>query len=228
VTETETEIEPSGPARRGNNLDSMMPVLLFLVFYNVVNIKAAVIASTVWSIKAAVGRKRRGLDIGVWLPGITIYLVARSIVTIMVDEEIVDFGVSSEAVYFGIGFITKILIGIALAGTVFAGKPFLGWMIPRAVPLADDLVADPRYRKTMGTATMFIVVFEILTAIWDIWLFNNSGVNLFVVFRFGVNFTLGFVAITGGLMYIDRKLEPIESYPGLSELMENSGRLNRS
>ena len=72
MTETETEIEPSGPARRGNNLDSMMPVLLFLVFYNVVNIKAAVIASTVWSIKAAVGRKRRGLDIGVWLPGITI------------------------------------------------------------------------------------------------------------------------------------------------------------
>jgi len=62
----------------GSNLDQMMPVLLFLVFYNLVDIKAAVIASTLWSIKAAVSRRRRGLAIGWWLPGVTGYLVLRS------------------------------------------------------------------------------------------------------------------------------------------------------
>lgn len=216
-----------GPQKAGlsnsNNLDQMMPVLLFLAFYNLVDIKAAVVASTLWSIKAAIGRRRRGLAIGWWLPGVTVYLIARSAVTIMVDEEIIDFGISSEAVYFGIGFVTKILIGLVLAATIFAGKPFLAWAVPKAISLPDGLVADPRYRSTMATATWFIVVFEIATAAWDIWLFNNSGVNLFIVTRFGVNFVLGFVAITGGLMFIDRRLDPIESYPGLVPLLEEQG-----
>jgi len=225
--ETIVESEPKG-FRSGSNLDQVMPVLLFLAFYNLVDIKAAVVASTLWSIKAAIGRRRRGLDIGLWLPGVTIYLILRSVITILVDEDVVDFGISPEAVYFGIGFVTKILIGVVLAVTVLVGRPFLSWVIPRAIPLDNDLVNDPRYTKTMGTATMFIVAFEILTAVWDIWLYNNSGVSFFVVIRSGVNFVLGFVAITGGLMYIDRKLDPIESYPGLVELLETSGPLSKS
>lgn len=226
-TASSTDSTPKG-IRAGSNIDQLMPVLLFLFFYNVVNIKAAVVASTLWSIKAAVGRRRRGLDIGLWLPGVTIYLILRSVVTILVEEEVVDFGISPEAVYFGIGFVTKILVGVVLGITVMMGRPFLAWIIPKVLPLHRDLVADTRYGRTMGVATMFIVVFEIATAAWDIWLYNNSGINLFVVTRFGVNFILGFVAITGGLMYIDRKLDPIESYPGLVELLETSGPLSKS
>lgn len=212
----------------GGNLDQMMPVLLFLFFYNVVDIKAAVVASTLWSIKAAVGRRRRGLAIGWWLPGVTIYLILRSMVTILVDEDIVDFGISSEAVYFGIGFATKILIGVLLGITVIIGRPFLAWAMPKAIALPDGLEAESRFVKTMATVTWFIVAFEILTAAWDIWLFNNSGVNLFLVTRFGVNFVLGFVAITAGLMYIDRRLEPLDSYPGLVDLLETSGPLSKT
>ena len=89
------------------------------------------------------------------------------------------------------------------------------------------LVDDPRYTRTMATATWFIVAFELITAAWDIWLYNNSGVNFFVVTRFGVNFTVGFIAITGGLMYIDRKLDPIPAYPGLVELLESAGPIRR-
>ena len=211
----------------GSNLDQMMPVLLFLAFYNFVNIQAAVVASTVWSIKAAVGRKRRGLDIGWWLPGVMIYLILRSVVTILVDEDVVDFGISPEAVYFGIGFATKILVGLVLVATVVRGRSFMAWGIPKLLHLPDDLVADPRYRRAMATGTSLIAVFEILTAVWDIWLYNNSGVNLFLVTRFGVNFILGFLAITAGLIYIDRKLEPIESYPGLVELLESSGSFRK-
>lgn len=232
---TEEETTPTAETRPphpglfggGSNLDQVMPVLLFLVFYNLVGIKSAAVASTLWSIKAAVGRRRRGLAIGWWLPGVAAYLIARSVVTILVEEDVIDFGVSSEAVYFGIGFVTKILVGLALAATILAGRPFLQWMVPRVISLHDDLVADPRYARTMTVATWFIVLFEILTAIWDIWLFNNSGVNLFVLTRAGVNFVLGFAAITAGLMYIDRRLEPIETYPGLVELLEESGPLRR-
>ncbi len=215
------------PMTGGSNMDQMMPVLLFFVLFNTVNIIAAVIAATAWSVKAAIGRRRRGLDIGWWLPGITVYLIARAAITILVEREVVDFGISSEAVYFGIGFATKFLVGILLAVTILVGRPFLAWAIPRVVHLADDLVADSRYVRTMANATWGTVLYEVLSAVWDVWLFNNSGFNLFFLARSATNFVVSFIAITIGLMYIDKRLEPVESYPGLTHVLENSGRLEK-
>ena len=34
-----------------------------------------------------------------------------------------------------------------------------------------------------------------------------------------------FICITGTLLYVDGKLKPIESYPGLEKLLESAGRL---
>lgn len=215
------------PLAGGSNMDQFMPVLLFFVLFNTVNIIAAVLAATAWSIKAAIGRRRRGLDIGWWLPSITIYLIVRASITILVEREVVDFGISSEAVYFGIGFATKFLVGIVLAATILAGRPFLAWAVPKAVHLADDLVIDPRYRATMARATWGIVVYEVLSAVWDVWLFNNAGFNFFFLARSATNFVVSFIAITVGLMYIDKRLEPLESYPGLTHVLESSGRLTK-
>ncbi len=209
----------------GSNFDQVMPVVLFIVLFNIFNITVAVIAATAWSLKAAVSRRRRGLTIGWWLPTVTIYLIARSAITIMVEQEIVDFGISSKAVYFGIGFVTKILVGVGVAVTIFIGRPVLAWAIPKVVELNDDLLADPRYLRTMASATWLIVVYEIGSGIWDIWLFNNSGFNLFFLTRSVTNFVVSFVAISAGLMYIDHRLEPIETYPGIVEVLESSGRI---
>ena len=114
----------------GSQLDQLMPVVLFLVFYNLdrvqvaglSNIEVAVIAATAWSIKAAYSRLRRGLPIGKWLPAITGYLVVRAAVSIAVERELVDFGVSSEAVYFGIGIGTKTLVGTGGRGHHHRGQ----------------------------------------------------------------------------------------------------------
>jgi len=209
----------------GSNFDQVMPVVLFIVLFNIFNITVAVIAATAWSLKAAVSRRRRGLAIGWWLPTVTVYLIARSVITIMVEQEIVDFGISSKAVYFGIGFITKILVGVAVAVTILIGRPVLAWAVPKVVELHDDLLNDPRYMRTMATATWLIVVYEIGSGIWDIWLFNNSGFNLFFLTRSVSNFVVSFVAISVGLMYIDHRLEPIDTYPGIVEVLETSGRI---
>ena len=214
-----------GLLKGGSNFDQVMPVVLFIVLYNISGITVAVIAATMWSLKAAVSRRRRGLDIGWWLPTVTIYLIVRSAVTILVDHEILDFGISSKAVYFGIGFVTKILIGIAIAVTIVIGRPVLAWAIPKVVELHDDVLADPRYMRTMATATWLVVVYEIGSGMWDIWLFNNSGFNLFFLTRSVSNFVVSFLAITVGLMYIDNRLEPIETYPGIVEVLESSGRI---
>ncbi len=209
----------------GGSLDQLIPVVLFIVLFNLVNITAAVVAATLWSLKAAVSRRRHGLDIGWWLPTLTIYLIARSAVTILVERDIVDFGVSPEAVYFGIGFITKILIGLAVAVTIIVGKPLLAWAVPKVVELHADLLADPRYMRTMATTTWLIVIYEVGSGIWDIWLFNNAGFNLFFLTRSVTNFVVSFLAISVGLMYIDKRLEPIDTYPGITEVIESSGRL---
>lgn len=227
---TDTDESPPPPPQPatlggGSNFDQLMPVLLFIVFYNVVNIKAAVVAATAWSIKAAISRRRNGLAIGWWLPVLTVYLIIRSGVTILVDEEVLDLGVSPEAVYFGIGISTKILIGIGVLGTILVGRPLLTWVIPKVVKLNDELLEEPRYARTMAVATGVIVVWEFGSSAWDIWLYNNSGFNLFFLTRSAVNFVVSFVLITGTLMYIDRRLDPLDSYPGLTHILEESGRV---
>ncbi len=208
---------------RMSNLDQIMPVALFLVFYNLVGTEWAVATATAWSVKAAYSRHRRGLPIGAWLPLITSYLIVRAGVTIAVERDMVDFGVSSEAVYFGIGFGTKMLIGVAIAVTILMGKPVLAWLIPKVVELDKAVTTDPRYRTAMANASWLAAGYEIVSSIWDIWLFNNSGVSVFLLTRQVVNFVVAFVVITIGLMYIDRRLQPIEAYPGLVELVGDPG-----
>ena len=128
--------------------------------------------------------------------------------------------------YFGIGFATKFLIGLAVAVTILAGRPFLAWAIPKAVALAPEVVTDPRYRRVMANASWIIVFYEVGSAIWDVWLYNNSGFNLFFLARSGTNFAVSFVLVTIGLMYIDRGLEPIDEYPGITDLIERQGRVS--
>ena len=126
--------------------------------------------------------------------------------------------------YFGID-ATKFLIGVAVAVTILIGKPLLSWAIPKAVRLPQELLVDPRYTRTMANASWVIVFYEVLSAIWDVWLFNNSGFNLFFLARSGTNFVFAFICITGTLLYVDGKLKPIESYPGLEKMLESAGPL---
>ena len=200
-----------------------MPAVLFFALYNIVNVIAAVLAATAWSIKAAISRRRKGLNIGWWLPGLTVYLMARATVTVAVERDLIDFGISSEAVYFGIGFATKFLVGVVLGVTILMGRPFLAWAVPRAVRLPAELLADPRYLRTMANATWLIVGYEIVSAGWDVWLFNNSEFNAFFLARTGINFVSSTICIAAGLLYIDRRLSEIDSYPGITHLMETSG-----
>ncbi len=208
-----------------SNFDQFMPVVLFLVFYNLVNTEVAVIAATAWSVKAAYSRRRRGLPIGTWLPVITGYLLARAAVSIAVERDLVDFGVSSEAVYFGIGIGTKTLIGLAAAASVLVGKPFLVWASRRFLNLSDEILSHPRFVATMRNLTWVIACYEVGSSIWDIWLYNSAGLNLFLITRQVVNFVVAFLLIFVSLVYLDRRLSKIDGCPGLVELIAKTTNL---
>ena len=211
----------------GSQLDQFMPVVLFLVFYNLGgisfaglnNIEVAVIAATAWSVKAAYSRRRRGLPIGKWLPVITGYLVARAAVSIAVERELVDFGVSAEAVYFGIGIGTKMLVGLAAVVTIVVGKPFALWAVRFIGDLPRHLIDDRRFVATMRNVTWVIACYELGSSVWDIWLYNNAGVSSFVIIRYLGNYVASFVLIFATLLYVDWRFSKIEGCPSLVELV---------
>ena len=206
----------------GSQLDQFMPVVLFLVFYNLVNTEVAVIAATAWSVKAAYSRRRRGLPIGKWLPAITAYLLVRATISIAVERELVDFGVSSEAVYFGIGIGTKMLVGLAAAATILVGKPFALWAVRYLADFPEAVRSNPRFVATLRDVTWVVAFYEIGSSVWDIWLFNNSGVTIFLITRQIVNFVAAFVLIFLTLAYVDRRFSKIEGCPSLVDLVSRS------
>ena len=221
----------AAPSRRvagggGSQLDQFMPVVLFLVFYNLVNTEIAVLAATAWSVKAAYSRRRRGLPIGTWLPAITAYLLVRAVISIAVERELVDFGVSAEAVYFGIGIGTKMLVGLAAAATILVGRPLAVWAVRWVADLPDEVRSDRRFISTLRDVTWVIAFYEIGSSVWDIWLFNNSGVNVFLITRQVVNFAAAFALIFATLAYVDRRFSKIDGCPSLVEMVSRTTRRN--
>ena len=219
-----------------SNFDQLMPVVLFLVFFNLDavgvaglnNIEIAIIAATGWSVKAAYSRRRRGLPIGAWLPVITGYLLVRAVISIAVERDLVDFGVSTEAVYFGIGIGTKMLVGVAAAATILVGKPFTLWLARRFMPLPEAVQRDPSFVSTMRHVTWVITVYEVGSAVWDIWLYNNTGVNFFLITRQFVNFFAAFLLIFATLVYVDRRFSKIDGAPSLVDLVGQATRRDPS
>ena len=78
--EEQPTFPPEGPSKgqpRGRALDSVMPIVLFVGLNRLAGLGWAVLGATVWSIKAVVGRRRRGEAVGKFLPILVGYLVDR-------------------------------------------------------------------------------------------------------------------------------------------------------
>jgi len=188
-----------------------MPVLLFLVLNKTLGLGWAIGGATAWSVKAAISRRRRGLPIGRLLPIITAYLVARGLVGIITD---------SEDVYFGIGIGTKYAVGLALIGSVIAGRDVVGWAAPFLFGFDEATQRHPIYRSTTRTITLVAAAFELISATFDVWLLNNSSANQYVLIRFLVSWPLGMVAFLGSLAYAARRFAAIPGFPGVLALLE--------
>ena len=202
---------PSQRRQRQRTIDSVMPIVAFLVLNRWASLGWAVAGATAWSIKAAVSRRRHGEVVGRFLPLLVAYLVVRGVIGIATD---------SEAVYFGIGIGTKALIGMALVATAVVGRPFLARVFPLAVPLAAETVAHPVFRRTMGRLTVALGAYQLLTSAWDIWLYNQTSPDRYLVIRTLVGWPAGFIVSCLGLWYADRALRAAPGFPGLLDLLD--------
>ncbi len=202
---------PSQRRQHQRAIDSVMPIVAFLVLNRWASLGWAVAGATAWCIKAAVSRWHHKEAVGRFLPLLIAYLVVRGVIGIVTD---------SEAVYFGIGIGTKALIGMALVATAVVGRPFLARVFPLAVPLAAETVAHPVFRRTMGRLTVALGAYQLLTSAWDIWLYNQTSPDGYVAIRALVGWPAGFIVSCLGLWYADRALRAAPGFPGLLDLLD--------
>ncbi len=208
---------PSEPVRpdptrpdRTRVLDSVLPIALFIGLERVWGLTAGVAGATLWSIRIVVGRRRRGEEVGRYLPILVAYLVARAVVGIVTD---------SEAVYFGIGIGTKAAIGAALIATVVVGRPFLARYAHLVVPFDRATRDHPRYRQVMGHLTVGLGCYQFLTSAWDVWLFNRTSASGYVLIRFLVGWPVGTLASLVAFAWADRALRKVPGFPGILDLL---------
>ena len=192
-------------------LDSIMPVFLFIGLNRLAGLPWAIAGATAWSLKAAYSRKRRGLTIGKFLPLITLGIIARGVIGILTD---------SEAVYFGIGIATKAAIGVALIGSALVGRNLIATYAPMLFGFDAATVAHSIYKRAMDRVAWVAGIAEFMSAGFDIWLFNNSSVDGYLLIRFIVNWPFTTIVLMGCIVYLSRQLDKIPGFLGMSELLD--------
>ncbi len=195
----------------GSPLDSVMPIVLFIAVDKVLGLPWAIGAATAWSIKVGIQRKRRGSPIGKFLPIITAGIVIRGLVGIATD---------SEAVYFGIGIATKVAIGLVVIGSALIGRNIVARFAPLVFGFDDATVADPAYTRAMGVIAWAVGLGELASAAFDVWLYNRSSVDGYLVIRFVVNWPLTTAIMLGSIAHLGRSLAHIPGFPGMTALLE--------
>lgn len=192
-------------------IDSVAPVAIFLLLNRFAGLGWAVAGATVWGVQASVRRTRRGEAIGKFLPLLIVYLLVRGLIGIITD---------SEDVYFGIGIATKAAIGLGLIGTVIFRRSFLSQVLPIVLPFKAETIKHKVFFRVMAQMTVVLGLYQILTSIWDIWLYRQTSVDGYVVIRTLVGFPAGFIASLLGVFYIDRSLRRADGFKGFVDLLE--------
>ena len=206
-----------------STLDQFMPIVLFLGFYQIAkSTELAILFATAWSVKSVITRRRKGLAVGWWIPCVTVYLMVRGAISIAVDREWLEFlglNISSEAAYFGISMGTKALIGLAIIGSILVRKPCALWLVDKMFNLPDRIKKDARFIRSLRNITWVIAAYQLLSTVWDFWLFNNSSTGIFVIIRLAASYGSIFVLTLASLIYFDRSLSSIPGWPGLAGLI---------
>jgi hypothetical protein len=144
--------------------------------------------------------------------------VARGIIGIVTD---------SEAVYFGIGIGTKAGIGVALIATAVAGRPFLGRVLHLALPVDRTVRAHEAWARITSRLTVAWGLWLLATSGFDVWLFNQTSADGYVLIRALVGWPAGILLTLAGFWWADRCLRAVPDFPGLLHVLEEQDERRR-
>ncbi|WP_419917873.1 hypothetical protein [Candidatus Poriferisocius sp.] len=192
--------------------DQYMPIVLFLVLNSLVSLFWAIVAMTLWAIKAQVSRHRRGLPQGKVMPIIVVYLLVRGTLGIIYD---------SGEVYFGIGIGVKALAAVVLVISVLIRRNLVSYAFSFLLPLLDHIKSLPEYRRAMNRIALGVALVVFASVGFDTWLLRNASINKFVFIRMGTNWGASMATFLVIGFYLDRSLRRIPGFPGLMPLLEH-------
>jgi hypothetical protein len=191
--------------------EAVVPVFLFIGLNRLFGLSWAIAGATAWSLKVAYSRKRKGISIGKFLPIVTVGIIARGVVGIITD---------SEAVYFGIGIASKAALGLALIGSALIGRNLIANYAPLLFGFDERTRAHPIYHKAMDRVAWIAGIAELISAAFDVWLFNNSSVDGYLTIRFLVNWPFTTAVMMISVLYLSRQLDKIPGFPGMNQLLD--------
>lgn len=218
--EAATDAEPTPPAHHNlpataadpwAGVDSVVPIVGFVVLNRIWGLTAGIVGATVWGVFAAVRRRRNDLPIGRFLPLVVAFIVARGIVGIVTD---------SEDVYFGIGIGLKVVLGLVLIGSALIGRNIVGMLAPYIIGFDEATRAHAIYRSVTAHLSVATGVWYLISSGYETWLLANSSANEFVIIRTLINWPAGIVLFAGGLVYAEMRMRRIDGFPGLFTLFE--------
>lgn len=174
---------------------------------------AAVGVSVVWSLGAALHRRRQGLPAGRLMPIVTAWLVFRGLVGIVT---------ANEQIYFGLSIAAKVAIGVALLVSVARKRDIASTVAPVIFGFSARIQEEDSYRTAMRFLTIGAAMYEFVSAAFDVWLLfiREASANEFVLVRYVVNWGASMVALALAMWYLARRLREIEGFPGLMAVFE--------
>lgn len=202
---------PATAADPWAGVDSIVPIVGFVVLNRIWGLTAGIVGATVWGVFAAIRRRRNDLPIGKFLPLVVAFIVARGVAGIVTD---------SEDVYFGIGIGLKVAIGIALIGSAVIGRNLVGIAAPYVIGFDEATRAHSIYRSVTAHLSVVTGVWYLVSSGYETWLLANSTANEFVIIRTLINWPAGMILFVGGLIYAEVRMRRIEDFPGLMTLFE--------
>ena len=188
-----------------------MPIILFIALNRLSGLVLAISAATIWSVLVSFRRWRNGHPIGKFIPIVTAGILIRGIIGIVTD---------SEAVYFGIGIGTKALIGAGLIAMTMLNRNLIAMYSPSILGLGDSVTGHPAYKATMDRIAVGVGIAQLISAGFDVWLYNNASVDGYLIIRFFVNWPYTTAVIILSIVYGDKKLSETPGFEGITSILE--------
>jgi len=205
-------VTAGGTPSTWQSLQPVVPLVLFLAVNRLGGLRWAVAIATIWALKVVIERRKRGQTLGRFIPVVTAAVLVRGAVGIATN---------SEAVYFGLGIAGKFVAAIALFISAAVGRPLGSYLARHALAIDSQIHADPGFARAMRLATVVAGLYYLLSGAVDVWLFQRSSIEGFVVFRFLMNWPLGLAALGTIYRLCDRALDTIDGAPALAEAIES-------
>lgn len=208
---------PDNPRVRQNPWESIMPIVLFIVFNRTMGLAQAIIAATVWSLVISIRRYRNGHPIGKFIPIVTAGIVIRGVIGIITD---------SEAVYFGIGIGTKATVGLGIFATAILSRTYLTKQIKKIIYSNKFSTDHPAFQTGVNRVACMLGLALLISSGFDIWLYNNASVDGYLIIRFFVNWVYTTAVIIVVAYYLEREWGKIAGFPGISSLLKGEWENN--